>query len=53
VQIILLLHHLWFIIYKRVLSSASLNTPSDLKGRREENSILGKLRIIQMPWDKG
>jgi len=39
VQIILLLHHLRFIIYKRVLSSASLNVPSDLKGHREENSV--------------
>ena len=30
---ILLLHHIRFIIYKRVLSSASLNTPSDLNKR--------------------
>jgi len=46
VQIISLLHHLRFITYKRLLSSASLNTPSDLKGRREENSVLGARRII-------
>jgi len=45
VQIILLLHYLRLIIYKRVLSSALLNTPKDLKGRREENSILGARRI--------
>jgi len=34
VQIIALLHHIQFIIYKLLLS----NTRSDLKGRRGENS---------------
>jgi len=53
VQIILLLHHLWFIIYKHLLSSASLNTPCDLKGRREENSVLVARRILKLPWDTG
>jgi hypothetical protein len=33
VQIIALLHHLWFVIYKRLLS----NTRNDLKGLRGEN----------------
>jgi len=46
VQIILLLHHLRFLIYKRVLSSALLNTRSDLKGCREENYVLGAQKII-------
>jgi len=36
-QIIALFHHLWFIIYKRLLS----NTHKDLKGRRGENSVPG------------
>ena len=46
IQIILLSHHIRFIIYKRVLSSASLNTPSDLKGRREESSVPWQRKII-------
>jgi len=35
VQIISLLHHLRFIIYKRLLP----NTRNDLKGRRGESSV--------------
>jgi len=35
VQIIALLHHIWFMIYKRLFS----NTRNDLKGRRGENSV--------------
>jgi len=41
---ILLLHHIQFIIYKRVLSSASLNTPSNLKGGREEKLRTGSMK---------
>jgi len=46
VQIISLLHYLQFIIYKRLLSSMSLITPSDLKGHHKENSVPGAQRII-------
>jgi len=45
VQIISLLQHLWFTIYKCLLSSTSLNMPSDSKGRREKNSVPGARRI--------
>jgi len=36
----------YLIIYKLLLSSMSLNTPSHLNGRRGENSVLGARRII-------
>jgi len=48
----LLLHQLRFIIYKRVLSSASLNTPSDLNKRVVKHAqwfkgpSRGKLRTV-------
>jgi len=40
-QIIALIHYLWFIIRKHLLS----NTCNDLKGRREENSSARKWNL--------
>jgi len=40
-QIIALVHHLWFIIYKGLLS----NMRNDLKNRYGENSVPGARRL--------
>jgi len=48
-QIIALLHYLWFVIYKCLLQ----NTRNDLKGCRRETSVPGARRLNLMPYAKG